>query len=619
VTFESIDGSLWQSFNGYAPTPGQVDILIPGQPQLASDGPHLLEIRNRAERQTAGTTHRLRFKQLVVHDRSATLRTVQYTYDGLARLQEARYLPGLRTSAADADLLRREQFAFDRAGNRTQQSSALNGGAPTVTNYSYNAGNQMTTAGAATLTYDDNGNLINGLSGATWVWDRANRATMISNTPHQYDGLGNLIQGSWGKYLLDLQPSLSVVLRTISGSITENYVHSGRGLLAQQTDGQWFWSMPDGLGSIRGMVDNATLVRSYQNYDTFGNKTDGALGVGMLYGFTGEMHDVDVYLRARQYRPSLGIFTSRDPFEGMAARPLSLNGYSWVEGNVVNGVDPSGMVPMPNSQGFCPHGYVNVSGNCAPIVIRDSICSANDLLQARTAADPTMPSSDTILDLWLTQIKARCLLENGDSSLEKLAKLSDFVAGAYANDPRGYMDLMSQIVIGTYAGAGAAVRSLIAGGCAGWGRETRDCPESDLQLTDSGFHLDFQDGRNQVYHFWGGVASVGAMQNFVDFLYTLPLNFVGFQIGHEWTQGILCNAGVASPIGDSGASWTDYALTNVAFHMGIRFALGDLRPLQIGGWVRDNVGQQGPGRFGEFEGLRDLIPLPGGGTATCDC
>jgi RHS repeat-associated protein len=280
----------------------------------------------------------------VVHDRSATLRTVQYTYDGLARLREARYLPGLRTSAADADLLRREQFAFDRAGNRTQQSIALNGGAPMETTYSYNAGNQMTSAGAATLTYDDNGNLTSGLSGATWVWDRANRAIMISNTPHQYDGLGNLIQGSWGKYLLDLQPSLSVVLRTTDGSFTENYVHSGRGLLAQQTDGQWFWSTPDGLGSIRGMVDNATLVRSYQNYDTFGNKTDGLYGVGMLYGFTGEMHDVDVYLRARQYRPSLGVFTSRDPFEGMAGRPMSLNGYSWVEGNVVNATDPSGMV-----------------------------------------------------------------------------------------------------------------------------------------------------------------------------------------------------------------------------------------------------------------------------------
>jgi hypothetical protein len=58
---------------------------------------------------------------------------------------------------------------FDLAGNRTQQSLTLNGGAPTVTTYSYNAGNQMTNAGAATLTYDNNGNLTSVSSGATCV------------------------------------------------------------------------------------------------------------------------------------------------------------------------------------------------------------------------------------------------------------------------------------------------------------------------------------------------------------------------------------------------------------------------------------------------------------------
>ncbi|MBL8166066.1 MAG: hypothetical protein JNJ61_29055 [Anaerolineae bacterium] len=51
-----------------------------------------------------------------------------------------------------------------------------------------------------------------------------------------------------------------------------------------------------------------------------------------------------MYLRARYYSPALGVFASRDPFEGVAARAMSLNGYSWVEGNVANVVDPSGMI-----------------------------------------------------------------------------------------------------------------------------------------------------------------------------------------------------------------------------------------------------------------------------------
>jgi hypothetical protein len=36
---------------------------------------------------------------------------------------------------------------------------------------------------------------------------------------------------------------------------------------------------------------------------------------------------------------------SLDPFEGVRDRAMSLNGYSWVEGNVPNAVDPSGSCP----------------------------------------------------------------------------------------------------------------------------------------------------------------------------------------------------------------------------------------------------------------------------------
>jgi len=45
------------------------------------------------------------------------------------------------------------------------------------------------------------------------------------------------------------------------------------------------------------------------------------------------------YHRARTYAPGMGVFTARDPYEGDAGRPMSLNGYSWVEGRVVNATD----------------------------------------------------------------------------------------------------------------------------------------------------------------------------------------------------------------------------------------------------------------------------------------
>jgi len=63
--------------------------------------------------------------------------------------------------------------------------------------------------------------------------------------------------------------------------------------------------------------------------------------------FTGEQTDANgqIYLRARYYDPATGVFTALDPFEGTMQRPMSMNGYSWVEGNPINFTDPTGAVP----------------------------------------------------------------------------------------------------------------------------------------------------------------------------------------------------------------------------------------------------------------------------------
>ncbi len=63
-----------------------------------------------------------------------------------------------------------------------------------------------------------------------------------------------------------------------------------------------------------------------------------------------------MYLRARYYSLALGVFTGLDPFEGGMNQPMSLNRYGYVQGNVVNAVDPSGMVfssPRPEKWDSC--------------------------------------------------------------------------------------------------------------------------------------------------------------------------------------------------------------------------------------------------------------------------
>jgi RHS repeat-associated protein len=66
------------------------------------------------------------------------------------------------------------------------------------------------------------------------------------------------------------------------------------------------------------------------------------------YGFTGEIEDENglLYLRARYLSSQFGNFLSLDPLEGMVDRPMSLNGYSYVEGNPVNWTDACGTSPL---------------------------------------------------------------------------------------------------------------------------------------------------------------------------------------------------------------------------------------------------------------------------------
>jgi RHS repeat-associated protein len=279
-----------------------------------------------------------------VQDKAYTAQTIRYSYDQLVRLREARTLPGLRTSAPDADLLRREQFDFDRSGNRTQQSIALNGGAPTVTNYTYNAANQMISDGTNSYTYDNNGNLVG------YTWDRANRMIAISDVTYAYDGLGTRLSETTSQYvktyLNDLQPGLPVVLGATQGVNTERYVYGPHGIQAQQTSGQWYWATQDGLGSVRGVVDNSGDVRNMRNYSAYGQLVDGLSGVGQLHGFTGEPTNIDgsIHLRARTYAPSLGIFVSEDLLE-------TANRYAYVSGNPTNFVDSSGLLPCDTTSG----------------------------------------------------------------------------------------------------------------------------------------------------------------------------------------------------------------------------------------------------------------------------
>ncbi len=360
----SINDNYWHSFNTYTAQPGERVLHLPQVPTPPGATSGVIEIRNRSDRHHRSTGRVFRFKQLQVIDATYNERTIDYTYDGLSRLQQANYNTGERIY----------DYNFDLAGNRTQEALSGTGVTAKTTDYTYNAANQMTYNGRQ-LTYDPNGNLTSDGADAndpnTYTWDHANRLLKYTEAVYgqqmgfqqmryTYDGLGNRVRQlhqEWDSYdeyydtvktvdyLLDLQPGLVKVLAATTETNANHYIHAPRGLLATQTDnGNWTYTLPDALGSVRGQIDMTLGVSQIVDYDPYGNPNTPIEG----FAFTGELRDANglQYHRARYYHPSLGVFNSRDPFEGLMDEPLSLNGYSYAHNNPVMNTDPSGQITI---------------------------------------------------------------------------------------------------------------------------------------------------------------------------------------------------------------------------------------------------------------------------------
>jgi RHS repeat-associated protein len=120
------------------------------------------------------------------------------------------------------------------------------------------------------------------------------------------------------------------------------------GIHAQEdASGIWTWAVQDALGNVRLEASSAAAVNSMRNFAPYPTQFGLQGSFTMPFAATGEPTDSNglVQLRARYLNPTLGAFTALDPVSGFEEKPMSLNGYGYVEGNPVNWRDPSGMCP----------------------------------------------------------------------------------------------------------------------------------------------------------------------------------------------------------------------------------------------------------------------------------
>ena len=168
------------------------------------------------------------------------------------------------------------------------------------------------------------------------------RLTLLTNTPTHHNGMGHRLSQTLGAtvtaYLLDTQPGLAKVIAATTGPNTDRYLYDPTGIAAQKNNaGNWSYAIKDGLGSVRGQVDNSLAVLGSQGFEPYGTPVDVSGSVSLPHGYTGEPTDPNgmVHLRARYYNPALGAFFNLDPME-------TANRYGYVGANPINRVDPGG-------------------------------------------------------------------------------------------------------------------------------------------------------------------------------------------------------------------------------------------------------------------------------------
>jgi RHS repeat-associated protein len=251
---------------------------------------------------------------------------------------------------------------YDTLGNLTQKAKT-EGGQTHTTNYIYDARNQLKQVqmGGSTIgafLYDANGLRVH----KTETLTDAN--TQIASTTQQryhYQGLnviGSFDEQNTSQYRY-YHDGNQILARINESAFTDINVESN----AVQTYHQ------DALGST-AVISNrdGSLTARYQ-YDAFGNvQTETGESDSNDFTYTGHERDQAtglIYAKARYYDPQLGLFLSRDPFEGYDNTPLSLQRYLYAYQNPMKYVDPDGRNPIEDFVGDLKNAAVDYAVNLA--------------------------------------------------------------------------------------------------------------------------------------------------------------------------------------------------------------------------------------------------------------
>ena len=322
----------------------------------------------------------------VTTTRGGVSEAVAYAYDKADRVTAACY--AAQTCNPHSPAAGRISYSYDLVGNRTSQKRTGTAGDDT-TRYAYDDANQLTHRtvdsrhGDTTTrySYDVNGNQTKA-GKDTFEYNLDNtlaKATVGGQTTtYGYDATGLRLTGAteqatqrWSWDVVGTLPQIAVdTVTSTDGTAVERRAFAygpddePLALLDSATGAHSYTH--DWLGGVANMLNPAGEVEAGYDYDPFGNPRRGDTLPGKPtpslenpLQYTGAYQDSSTgegnyFLRARNYNPDTGRFTSTDP---MAQPGPATSAYTYADNNPLAYTDPTGAMPAPGD---------SVSGTSVP-------------------------------------------------------------------------------------------------------------------------------------------------------------------------------------------------------------------------------------------------------------